>query len=108
MKKKKTINKRPSNRIPPSVPKCVRRCSDGYATDFIQLDNNTSAKFLFKKTSFGYEVNRMTSTSAIYVNMSTDNTLSPTTRHLFTGLTTLKTAIEAVEKWLGHTLPHVR
>lgn len=107
MKRKKTTNKKVSTRIPPSVPKSVRRCTNGYMTDFISV-NNTSVKFLFIKTASGYAVHRITPTSALHVDMATDNTLSPTTRNMFSGLTTLKSAIETTEKWLGHELPYIR
>ena len=110
MKKRKTSSTaKKSNRIPPSIPKCVKKTQYGYATDFIEnKDFLAPVRFIFKKNEQGYTVLMYTLNGSSAVDLSHDITLSPATRHLFTDIKTLKSAIEKVEKWLGATLPDIR
>ena len=108
-KRKHTTAKKTSNRIPPSVPKCVRRCSEGYMTDFVTTsDGKQSMRFILKKTAIGYSVLRMTATNTSLTDMATDINIAPSTRKLFSDLTTLKAAISTIETYLGKELPDIR
>ena len=109
MKKRHTTRSVSSNRIPPSIPKCVRKCSDGYTTDYIPMPvNKPAVKFIFRKMMKGYTVLKVTSNSPDWVDMGNNITISPATRNLFSNLTTLKEAINAVETWIGFSLPDIR
>ncbi len=108
-KRKHASTKKTSNRIPPSVPKCVRRCAEGYMTDFVTAaDNRQSVRFVLKKTTAGYSVLRTTATDPAQIDMATDISISPSTRKLFSDLSSLKAAITAIETWLGKELPDIR
>lgn len=107
--RKKTTHKKTSNRVPPSIPKCVKKCTDGYMTGYVTTPDNTkSVKFIFKKTDLGYSVLLASDSSYARIDMGSDTKIAPATRHLFSNLTTLKSAIAAVEKWLGCSLPEIR
>ena len=107
-KKRKMSSSAVSKRIPPSVPKCVTRCADGYCTDFFKA-NGKSLKLIFRKVPSGYLVYRQSDDAcAKPVCMSTDISVAPTTRTLFSNLSTLSKAIDAAENWLGMKLPDVR
>ena len=58
MKRKNSHTKtKTSNRVPPSVPKCVKKSADGYVTGFVQSpDHVKTVKFMFRKTNLGYSV----------------------------------------------------
>lgn len=99
-----------AKRIPPSVPKCVKRCADGYCTDYFN-DPKTSGHIAFKfvKTSSSYLVYRKSDNAdARWICMSTDISIAPSTRVLFENLTTLHKAITAAETWLNAKLPDIR
>ena len=100
--------KKTTKRIPPSIPKCVRKCTDGYVTDIITSSDREHIQFKFKKLSFGYVVLRMDIDKAITINLSNDLKVAPTVHRHFSNLKTLKAAIEATEKWLGCSLPAIR
>lgn len=105
MKKRKTT----TNRIPPSIPKCVTKYENGYITGFVQSPHDkTDVRFIFRKTEKGYSVSVLTANSPAEVNMTTDHTLSPTTRSMFWGIGTLKNAIKIVQEWIGRDLPDIR
>lgn len=110
MKRKNSHTKtKTSNRVPPSVPKCVKKSADGYVTGFVQSpDHAKTVKFMFRKTNLGYSVFRIASDSTTWVDMSNDISIAPSTRQQFSNLTTLKTAIAATETWLGTSLPEIR
>lgn len=108
MAKRKTKTPSTTKRTPPSVPKSVKRCSDGYCTEFIYV-NGSYMKFLFKKTSAGYLVYRKSDdATASWICMSTDISVAPSTRVLFENLSSLSKAVVAVETWLGRKLPDVK
>lgn len=97
-----------SKRIPPSVPKCVKKCNEGYITDFVTLPNKEQVQFKFKKLEFGYIVLKISADGTSAVNMGNDIRVSPMTHRHFSNLKTLKSAISAVESWLGFELPNIR
>ena len=101
-KKRKSSSETATKRVPPSIPKCVKRCPDGYCTEYI---NNYM--FRFKKNNNGYSVFR-TDLHGQTINMATNATLAPTTKALFSNLATLSKAIIAVETWLDAKLPDIR
>lgn len=73
-----------------------------------QPDINETACFIFKKTQFGYSVLRNAIGSSEKIDMSKDIRFSPTTRHMFSNLMTLKDAIATTEKWISCSLPEIR
>ena len=104
-KRKKTST---AKRIPPSVPKCVTRCTDGYCTDFFKCGDK-NLKLTFKKVSSGYLVYKQSDDACTKpVCLSTDISVAPSTRALFSNLSTLSKAINAAESWLDMKLPDVR
>ncbi len=108
-KKRRTTSKTTSNRMPPSVPKCVRRCSGGYCTDFVDTEPlNKKAAFMFVKTGSAYTVAYKTTEQSDWTYLGTDSKLSPTTRHTFKPQPTLTAAIQVLESWLGCKLPDIR
>lgn len=109
MAKKRTRTSSTTKRTPPSVPKSVKRCSDGYCTEFIEYTNGSHIKLLFKKTSAGYLVYRKSDDSnANWICMSSDISVAPSTRVLFENLSSLNKAIAATETWLGRKLPDIK
>lgn len=113
--KKHTSHKKTSNRLPPSVPKCVRRATSGYATDFIKIDNPRhnykSVHFFFTKENGKYTVLAQfvsVGNNTEWINLAKNINIAPATRNAFSNLTTLSAAITAVETWLDIKLPDIR
>lgn len=108
MAKRKTKSASTSKRLPPSVPTCVKRCEEGYCTDFILTDGKY-LKFTFKKVPSGYLVYKLSDEAgAKPICLSTDISVAPTTRVHFNNLTSLSKAVEATESWIGAKLPKIR
>lgn len=107
MKKKRTSTAS-TKRMPPSVPKCVKKDNalDGYVTDFVKY-KDTEIKFLFHKTNEGYIVSKITRDGSRWIDMRSES-LSPTTRTMFKTQPTLTAAIKTTEMYLGFTLPLIR
>lgn len=107
-KKRKTISSSATKRVPPSVPKCVRKTASGYETNVLTALGKDAVKFTFIKSDTGYRVIRTTVATGQSVDMARDTAVAPATRHLFSNTSTLKAAIAAVEEWLGAALPDIR
>ena len=108
-KRKSSANKKPSNRIPPSIPKCLRKCEGEYTTDYVkQPQSSQTIRFIIRKGENGYAVLKNAANSSECINMANDIRIAPTTRNLFSDTSTLKAAIDAIEEWLGYRLPDIR
>lgn len=95
------------NQKPPQIPKCVKRCSEGYCTDFVQADPlGKTISFLFKKNGSYYDICYKTIDTS-YKSMIQDTKLSPATRSKLSNHRTLTEAVNAVNSWLGKNLPEI-
>lgn len=103
-KKRKNVS---VNKTPPSVPKCVTKCSDGYASGYV-MKNDEQIKFIFRKTGNGYSVFKTVLGKLGLVDMANDESVAPVTRSHFSNLKTLSEAITVAEDWIGKTLPDIR
>lgn len=112
-KKKRTYNKsstQTSNRMPPSVPKCVQRTSDGYRTNYIvtSTPKPMTIAFLFKKVNAGYDVYYSLIDNPTWKRICDDLSFSPVTRSRFGTKSSLAKAIQEVNAWLNMPLPDIR
>ena len=95
--------------VPPQIPKCVRKCEEGYCTNFFTAEHiHSQIALSFQKSINGYIIYYRKSDGSDWKNISSDVSLSPATRARFENQTTLTGAIKTVEEWLKCTLPEIR